>query len=729
MSIVTRNEASRLIFGSMKFTDLLSNSLDNKNASWRLKHLNIGNETYTLRAANLLSVNGDRTAMDRSKQLEYENFKVALRQNAINELKMISSILNGNTFIVTASDVSYRDFKEEDSFGFDLLWKTEFVNNVSAYKNSGTHLTEGDIVRIGKDICSALILSHSNRIIHRNIKPDSIYVGSHNYKLGDFGLTDAYDNTSTGNKFYAAPEQLVSDDFTNLVDIYSLGLTLYELGGGNIPPYRDTRTVSESNLKHKWNSLPTVLGISQELYAVISKACSFAPEDRYQSADEFKRALEELSIKPSTDMIIMSEKKTAPANDSLAIANELLARLASANAKTSESVDEVPTPKESSPVNKTTSASNQPSTTFKHNPNPTVNKVNESGLKPIPPSHRDTPKSINSTNNPMSVTARPGGNPSPVKPSAPVNKKADIPYKPIIIIVAVILAIFVCSKLFGKKDKNVTPTVTAKATTTIMTDTSEEPTTLETEAEVFTPASFYIKSCEKLLLTTPTSDDSSTKELSLSSGEAYGSVVVYDIIKSDEYQALNKSDEDYINDIYNTLMGRLPEQSELDYWLNEFDTEVTRDQFYEVCANSIECHDYCALHDVDNGYFIPGYDSSKLNSVNRFVISMYEGCLNRKPDQAGQAYWVSSLLSGTALGRDVAGGLIHSAEFIERELSDEDYISFLYTTFFGREPDQAGFDYWVGELTNGAFNRDDILLSFSDSVEFTVLCENYGVNN
>lgn len=112
--------------------------------------------------------------------------------------------------------------------------------------------------------------------------------------------------------------------------------------------------------------------------------------------------------------------------------------------------------------------------------------------------------------------------------------------------------------------------------------------------------------------------------------------------------------------------------------------------------------------------------------INDFVTRMYSVCLDRNPDQSGLDYWSNQLINKKATGCSVAAGFIFSSEFQNKQCSNEEYATYMYKAFFGRNPDQGGLNYWVGQL-NGGMSRTDVFIGFANSKEFAGLCSSYGI--
>ena len=112
--------------------------------------------------------------------------------------------------------------------------------------------------------------------------------------------------------------------------------------------------------------------------------------------------------------------------------------------------------------------------------------------------------------------------------------------------------------------------------------------------------------------------------------------------------------------------------------------------------------------------------------VEGFVERLYSVALGRDSDREGRENWVIALETGCTTGADVARGFLYSPEFNNRNLSTNDFVTVLYRTFFGREPDQAGLDSWVSAIDGGT-SREVVINGFIDSVEWANLCCRYDI--
>jgi beta-lactam-binding protein with PASTA domain/tRNA A-37 threonylcarbamoyl transferase component Bud32 len=145
------------------------------------------------------------------------------------------------------------------------------------------------------EILDALRFAHRHGIIHRDVKPHNILIGGERLKVTDFGIARAGASQMTeagsimGTAQYLSPEQARGAPVTASSDLYSVGIVLYEMLTGKVPFSGDSAI--EIAMKHL-NELPRPPSkirpeIPPELDHVVLRALAKAPEDRYQTAEEF----------------------------------------------------------------------------------------------------------------------------------------------------------------------------------------------------------------------------------------------------------------------------------------------------------------------------------------------------------------------------------------------------------------------------------------------------------
>ncbi len=104
---------------------------------------------------------------------------------------------------------------------------------------------------------------------------------------------------------------------------------------------------------------------------------------------------------------------------------------------------------------------------------------------------------------------------------------------------------------------------------------------------------------------------------------------------------------------------------------------------------------------------------------------MYTVALDRQFEVEGRDYWVDILLNGGS-GTFVASGFFNSPEFLARNVSNEQFVEYLYRVYFDREPDEGGYNNWVNALNNGT-SRNQVMAEFAKSEEWAAFCARYRV--
>ena len=153
-------------------------------------------------------------------------------------------------------------------------------------------------------VLSALSYAHARGVTHRDIKPANIMITTHGLvKLMDFGIAKSTGDmsltrpgTTMGSVYYMSPEQVQGDAVDARSDIYSFGITLYEILTGRKPFQADT---SYTVLNAQINQAPAPLievnpSIPRALNDVVLCAMAKLPAERFQTADQFRDALKKV---------------------------------------------------------------------------------------------------------------------------------------------------------------------------------------------------------------------------------------------------------------------------------------------------------------------------------------------------------------------------------------------------------------------------------------------------
>ena len=159
-------------------------------------------------------------------------------------------------------------------------------------------------------LTDALSFAHSHGIIHRDVKPENIYVMSDGtIKLGDFGIAQAegvessFTKTSEiiGSVHYMAPEIAKGEQASAKSDIYAAGVVFYELLTGHPPFERDTAVnIAVAHIRDKFPSVRAeVPKCPKEIERIIYKATKKIPSDRYATAKQFYEDLKAVKDNPS----------------------------------------------------------------------------------------------------------------------------------------------------------------------------------------------------------------------------------------------------------------------------------------------------------------------------------------------------------------------------------------------------------------------------------------------
>lgn len=205
--------------------------------------------------------------------------------------------------------VSIFDMGEDENSSYIAM---DYINGktLDEHTTSESLLPVQEIFRIIERVALALDYAHSKGVVHRDIKPSNIIYSDSPFtvKIADFGVAKISDNSQTkvgsiiGSPFYMSPEQIRGEQATGASDIFSLGVTLYQLLCGELPFKVDNLASLTYEIINSEPKDVTKINLDLPLLSrdITRKALHKDPNGRYQSAksmvDDLGLAIAQLEI-------------------------------------------------------------------------------------------------------------------------------------------------------------------------------------------------------------------------------------------------------------------------------------------------------------------------------------------------------------------------------------------------------------------------------------------------
>lgn len=213
--------------------------------------------------------------------------------------------------------VNVYDVGEENGIYYIVMELVEGIT-LKKYIEKKARLSYKEAVSIAIQVSMGIEAAHNNHIIHRDIKPQNIIISKDGkVKVTDFGIAKAAtSNTITSNVMgsvhYTSPEQARGGYSDEKSDIYSLGITMFEMLTGRVPFNGDT-TVAIA-IKHIQEEMPSprefVPEIPIAVEQIVLKCCQKSPDRRYQKISDVIADLKQSLMNPDDDFVVIHDVDT-----------------------------------------------------------------------------------------------------------------------------------------------------------------------------------------------------------------------------------------------------------------------------------------------------------------------------------------------------------------------------------------------------------------------------------
>lgn len=213
--------------------------------------------------------------------------------------------------------VNVYDVGEENGIYYIVMELVEGIT-LKKYIEKKARLSYKEAVSIAIQVSMGIEAAHNNHIIHRDIKPQNIIISKDGkVKVTDFGIAKAAtSNTITSNVMgsvhYTSPEQARGGYSDEKSDIYSLGITMFEMLTGRVPFNGDT-TVAIA-IKHIQEEMPSprefVPEIPIAVEQIVLKCCQKSPDRRYQKIPDVIADLKQSLMNPDDDFVVIHDVDT-----------------------------------------------------------------------------------------------------------------------------------------------------------------------------------------------------------------------------------------------------------------------------------------------------------------------------------------------------------------------------------------------------------------------------------
>ncbi|MCR4896398.1 MAG: DUF4214 domain-containing protein [Lachnospiraceae bacterium] len=256
-------------------------------------------------------------------------------------------------------------------------------------------------------------------------------------------------------------------------------------------------------------------------------------------------------------------------------------------------------------------------------------------------------------------------------------------------------------------------------------------------------SSFVTRMYEVFLDRTPDEEEVTFWTTLLDQGTQTAGETAAGFIFSTEFSNRNMCNSHFLDYLYLGLFGRPADEEGKAGWLLLMDEGYSREMVAQGFLTSTEFYDLCDRYEVYAGRGMATVP--KLGTIQKahctiegctvespvrvMVVNLYDTVFGRVPSEEEVEFWVEIMASHNpeAPARVMVNTFLNGDEYALLNRDNSAYVTDLYAAIFGREPDEAGYEQWLGALESGALTREEVLDNFIGSPEFIDQCHHAGI--
>ncbi len=266
-------------------------------------------EEYALKKISIIRKKKNKNDCTETELENYEKKRQKRIEHVLKSEQRSMTSLKDSQHVVRMLGYELWEYEYDDEFGVCMFVQMKVYETLKEQLRKREKFSENEMKEIMRDIGRALEDCEASQIIHCDIKPSNIFYDRDRkrYLLGDFGASVHKDDADMIGYtiLYAAPEQLRREKVDFYTDVYSFGLTLYQVANNNSHPFmKYKRETCEENiqmrLEHDEDLEFPRGGLSEKVAKLFIKACKYDENERYQSITELLDALDEIDFPTDT---------------------------------------------------------------------------------------------------------------------------------------------------------------------------------------------------------------------------------------------------------------------------------------------------------------------------------------------------------------------------------------------------------------------------------------------